>query len=436
MYREDIMENTQKQNESTGADQNLVILGAERNTTQRFIAFGAILVVYFFYCYNFMLGTFVRPTLTAAMENGGFGFTLKQAESIFAIMSFATVPGTILFGLLATRIGKKRGLMAIALCIAATTALPLIDPSNYTFWRAARFMAGLSLGGVFGTAVPLVTEMFPQRYRGKLAAIMTSTFSVAMIFAGQLYGFLGDANWRLLVYTAAIPPAIGALLVFFTVPDDYSLMQERRQKAKEEGKGISYLSMYTGKYLWIGIAVILLSGCNFVAYSSYANNATKFLRDGLGMTAAMAGAIYSLQGIGQLIGYNVWGFIADRFGRKIPALGMLLCAGLVYIFLQLGPQDVSTFKIVSALLGFCIGFSGAWGAYYTELFPRRFSAIAAGISFNGGRILSTFALPYIAGLSTGVETMPNIFRASMLVFVAGSVIWLLLPETLNRPRED
>lgn len=421
---------------NSAANPNLIILGADRSTTQRMIAFAAILVVYFFYCYNFMLGTFVRPTLTAAIENGGYGFTLKQAESIFAIMSFGTVPGTILFGLLASRIGKKRGLIVIALCIAGTTLLPLIDPSNYDYWRAARFLAGFSLGGVFGTAVPLVTEMFPQRYRGKLAAILTSTFSIAMIFAGQLYGMLGDANWKVLVYTAAIPPLIGAFLVMLTVPDDYALMQQRRAEASKEGKGIGYLSMYRGKYLFIGLGVILLSGLNFVGYSSYSNNATKYLRDGLGLSAAVAGSIYSLQGIGQLIGYNVWGFIADRFGRKVPAIGMLLCSALVFAFLQLAPTDISTFKVVSATLGFCIGFSGAWGAYYTELFPRRFSAIAAGISFNGGRLLSTVALPMIAGLATSPETMPNIFRASMAIFAAGAVLWACLPETLNRPRED
>lgn len=417
-------------------DSGLIILGPDRSNVQRFIAFGSILVVYFFYCYNFMLSTFVRPTLTAATAAGGYGFTLKQASSIFAVMSFGTIPGTIVFGLLSSRIGKKRTLMTIAVCIGLTTLIPLLAPDNYTLWRIARFMGGFSLGGVFGTAVPLVTEMFPQRYRGKLAAILTSTFSVAMIFAGSLYGALGDANWRVLVYTAAIPPLVGALLVFFTVPDDFNLTQDRRQEAAQRGEKINYFSMYRGKYLLIGIGVILLSGFNFMAYSAYSNNATKFLRDGLGMTAATAGAIYSLQGIGQLIGYNVWGFIADRFGRKVPAVGMLLCAVLVFVFLQLGPQDVSTFRIVSALLGFCIGFSGAWGAYYTELFPRRFSGLAAGISFNGGRLISTFGLPVIAGMATTPDTMPIIFKTAMAIFAAGSVIWLFLPETLNRPRED
>lgn len=414
-----------------------IILGADRSLAQRFVAFASILVIYFFYCYNFMIGTFVRPTMIKPIAEGGFGFALSQASAIFAIMSFATIPGTLVFGMLTTKIGKKRTLMTIAFCIAGMTFLPMLSPTNFTLWRVARFMTGFSLGGVFGTAVPLVTEMFEPKYRGKLAAILTSTFSVAMIFAGKLYGVLGDENWRLLVLTAVIPPVVGAVLTFFFVPDDKALTLERQRiSEKEKGEKISYLSMYKGKYLFIGIGVILLSGMNFTAYSAFSNNAVTYLTAGLGMTAATAGSIYSLRGIGQLIGYNMWGFIADKFGRKVPAIGMALCAVFIFIYLKLGPQDIATFKIVIFALGLSIGFSGAWGAYYTELFPKRFSGLAPGISFNGGRIISSFALPIIAGLGSVETGMMPIFNTAMAIFVLGTVIWAFLPETLGVERED
>ncbi|SCZ78578.1 MFS transporter [Acidaminobacter hydrogenoformans] len=418
------------------SEEDNIILGKERTNLQRNIAFLSILVIYFFYCYNFMVGTFVKPTMIYTIAEGGFGFTLKQTESIFAIMSFATIPGTLLFGWMSSKLGKKYTLMIVALTITATTYLPMLSPMNYTLWRIARFTTGFALGGVFGTAVPLVAEMYKQKYRGKLAAIMTSTFSVAMIFGGKLYGLLGDANWDILMYTAIIPPAIGAILVYFFVPNDYEYTRQLISSAKEKGEKINYLSMYKGKYLWIGIGVILLSGANFTAYSSFSNNSTTYLKTVLGMSAAAAGSIYSMQGWGQLIGYNVWGTIADRFGRKVPAIGMGLSAVAVFIYMQLSSSDVSMFKVISLLLGFCVGFSGAWGAYYTELFPKRFSALAPGISFNGGRLISTYALPMIAGVAATSAGMPGIFRISMIVFVIGAVVWFLLPETLNKARED
>lgn len=417
---------------NTMNDGNEVILGKDRTNPQRIVAFFSVAVIYFFYCYNFMIGAFVRPTMIKAIADGGFGFELPQASAIFAIMSFSTIPGTLIFGVLASKIGKKWTLMSIAIMIAVTTYLPLLNPTSFTLWRIARFTTGLALGGVFGTAVPLVAEMFPQKYRGKLAAICTSLFSVAMIFGGQLYGALGDANWRMLVYTAVIPPIIGAVLVYFFVPNDIELTKKRNEEAKDQGEKINYLNMYKGKYLFIGIGVILLSGANFTAYSAFSNNATTYLKTVIGVSAATAGSIYSLQGIGQLIGYNVWGFIADKFGRKKPAIGMALCAVFIFIYMQLGPDSISTFKLVTFLLGLNIGFSGAWGAYYTELFPKRFSSLAPGISFNGGRIISSFALPIVAGVAATSAGMVGIFRIVMIIFICGAVLWAFLPETLNK----
>lgn len=148
-----------------------------------------------------MVGTFIKPTMIGEAVNGGFGFTLKQSEEIFAVMSFGTIPGTFLFGMLSTRIGKKKTLIGIALLIALTTYIPLFSPTNVMLWKAARFCTGVVLGGVFGCAMPLIADMFPAKYRGKLAATLTALFSLAMIFGGKVYGALGDANWKILMYT-------------------------------------------------------------------------------------------------------------------------------------------------------------------------------------------------------------------------------------------
>ncbi len=411
--------------------QEQAVLGAGMSNVRRALAFLSIVVIYFFYCYNFMVGTFVTPTMIAPLAEGGFGFTLENTAEIFAVMSFGTIPGTIIFGMLSAKIGKKRTLMIVASLIALTTFVPMLAPTNVTVWQVARLLTGVTLGGVFGSAMPLIADMFPSKYRGKLAATLTALFSLAMIFGGQMYALLGDANWSILMYTAIIPPIVGAVMTFFFVPDDYEMTVNMVSESGKKEK-ISYLSMYKGKYILIGLGVILLSGANFTAYSSFSNYATTYLTTGLGMTAVVAGSIYSLQGIGQLVGYLTWGAIADKFGRKIPAIGMLLSAGLIFLYMQQGADSVLSLQIISVGLGFCFGYSGPWGAYYTELFPSKFRSISAGISFNGGRIISTFALPAAAGLVTETSGMTPIFTVAMVVFAAGTVVWLLLPETLDR----
>jgi len=413
--------------------ENEIILGKDYSNAKRILAFLSIVVIYFFYCYNFMVGTFVKPMMVETLANGGFGFTMKQTSQIFAVMSLGTIPGTIVFGILSSKIGKKYTLISVGLLIGITTFIPMLSYSNYTLWKIARFVTGFTLGGVFGTAMPLTAELFPRKLRGKMAAILTSLFSLAMIFGGVVYGALGDSNWRTLMYTAIIPPIIGAILVYFFVPNDYENMKKLNEQAKENKEKISYLSMYKGKYALIGLGVILLSGANFTAYSAFSNNATMYLRDTIGYTAALAGSIYSVQGIGQLIGYNFWGLISDKFGRKIPLIGMALSAVVMFAYMKIGGANQTFYMVASLLLGICFGFSGAWGAYYTELFPEKFSSMSAGISFNGGRIVSTFALPIIVGFAdttvNGVRNFPATFYAAMGVLVIGAIIWAFLPET-------
>ena len=423
------------QEKNSEAVKNDAIPGKDMTNTRRILAYLSIIVIYFFYNYNFTLGTFIKPTMITDVAAGGFGFTLKQSEEIFAVMSFGTIPGTFLFGWISTRIGKKNTLISIALLIALTTFLPLLVPTSMLLWKAARFCAGFVLGGVFGCAMPLVADMFPSKYRGKLAASLTAMYSLAMMLGGWVYAMLGDANWKILMMTAYIPPIVGAVLAFVFVPNDYQYMKSLRETGKASGEKINYLNMYKGKYLWIGLGTILLSGANFTAYSAFGNNATTYLVTGLGVASATAGAIYSVQGFGTLIGYFFWGTVADKKGRKVPMIGMLASAVFVFLYTRLNADSTTGFYVVSFLIGLATGYSGAWGAYYTELFPSKFSALSSGLSFNGGRIISTFAIPAIAGLATGSGSgMLVIFYISMAVFVVGSLVWLALPETLNKTR--
>lgn len=407
-----------------------IVLGKELSNSQRIIAFLSILLVYFFYCYNWMVEIFVRPTFLNEI-----GFTLEQASKIYSMLPYGTVPGTLIFGTMATKIGKKRTLLVIALMFSTMTFIPLLNPYSYNLWKAGRFITGFALGGVFGTAIPLVADLFPQKYRGKLAAICTSTFSLAMIFAGFLYGILGDANWKILMLTAVIPPIIGAILIFFFVPDDYEYMKEIRKQAQEENTKVNYLEMYKGKYKFIGLGAILLSGTNFISYALYTNNATTYLTTSLGLTAAAAGSIYSVQGIGQLIGYNFWGHISDKFGRRVPLIGMVLTSVMIFFFIQNAPTNILLFYIISFLIGFSFGFSGPWGAYYTELFPEKFRALSPGISFNGGKIIMATMLPMVTVIAASINGPKGIFLTSMGVVFAGAAVWFFLPETLIKKNE-
>ncbi|MFV0344626.1 MAG: MFS transporter [Bacteroidales bacterium] len=403
-----------------------IILGKNLSDGRRWLAFLSIIIIYFFYCYNFMLPTFTKVVMTET-----WGFTKENTSWIFGVMSLGTIPGTFIFGWFATNFGKKRTLIVIALLIAATTALPFINPTSVVFWRFSRFLTGVTLGGVFGTAVPLVAELFPQKYRGKLAAACTATFSLAMIFGGFLYDALGAQNWGLLTLTAIIPPVIGAVMTFFFVPDDADYMKTVRAQSTEK---VNYFGLFKGKYAVYIILAIVLSGMNFVAYSSFTNNFVAFLQTEKGITTA--GKIFAMQGFGQLAGYFFWGAVADKFGRKVPRIGFALAGGIILYSVLSGISSESILYVIAISLGVMYGFSGAWGAYYSEMFPSKYRAMSAGLCFNGGRIISSFALPYIGGLADASGTYTPYFTAAVIASGIGVIFWSLLPETLGKSADE
>ena len=151
---------------------------------------------------SFVYDGVTGPTPLSYVKSGA----LDQVNTMD--MLIGTIPGTIVFGILNAKIGK-----VYIDCGGVTDCADHIPAHDDT--RQLSGMAGVQAdyrrypGGVFGCAMPLVTELFPQKYRGKLAAVLTSLFSLAMIFGGQLYSFMGDSNWQVLMYTAIIPPAVG-----------------------------------------------------------------------------------------------------------------------------------------------------------------------------------------------------------------------------------
>ena len=407
-----------------------VVLGRELSNTKRGIAFFSIAIIYFFYCYNFMISTFTKVAMTE-----DFGFSLLETETIYSFMTVGTIIGTFLFGTMAARVGKKRTLITLAFSIAITSAIPFLKPESVLVWTVARTITGTALGGMFGTAMPLVADMFPSKYRGKLAAFMTSLYSLSMIFGGWVYGLVGDSNWQALMLTAIIPPAIGGILVYFNVPDDYEMSKEAYEQSVRDGEKISYLSMFKGKYLWIGIGVICLSATNKIGYPAFSNNSTAYLQNTVHLDAVTAGSIFAAQGFGQTIGYWTWGAIADKYGRKKARFGMILVSLSIILFMQLDQTQVGMFYLTSIFLGFSIGFSGCWGAYYSEIFPAKYRSISAGISFNGGYIIASFAVPLVASV-TSVNDVRPLFIMGAVLYTVGAIIWSFLPETLNKQQEN
>ena len=407
---------------------NMPVIGIDYSFRRRLLAFIPILAIYFFYDLNWMIDGNIRTSLINNM-----GFTLTQVSTIFGALELGTIPGTIIFGIIAMKTSKKRTLMLLGVCLAVFTWLPLINPSNLYVWIASRFACGLILGGFFGTSVALVVDLFPSKQRAIFASILYSSFAIGIQVSGLLYSYLGDSGWKILITICSIGPLFAVVLVYFLVPDDFDHMRKLKDAVSQQKKHSlcnSYYAMYKENML-IGFSVLLLSTCNLLAYAVFNNNALHYMNHSLNLSSSVAGSVFVTSGVGLFIGYYFWGTLAGLVGRKVGLVGFIIAGLSMLFYLQLDlTSPIYAFYICSFFVGFGFGCTSYWGVYYTELFPEKFRPIAAGISFNGGRLLTSAGIPLITSSSAG--NVNYVLTWAICAIFLGAIIWLTLPETLKK----
>jgi MFS family permease len=97
------------------------------------------------------------------------------------------------------------------------------------------------------------------------------------------------------------------------------------------------------------------------------------------------------------------------------------------------PTEYWHLLVLLPIFGFCtLGLHAGFAVYFPELFPTRLRATAAGICFNGGRLLSAVVLVFAGWLKSQVD-LPVAVSLLGLLFVAGIVIVFYLPETKGQP---
>lgn len=156
---------------------------------QRVAAYLAILVGYFFYCYNFVIIDYVRPYIVEAYD----GISLSDTAQFYTWQSVGALIGALSCAWFAGRFGKKYTLITITALNGGATIVNMMF-TDYATWAAMRFIIGLSLGGYFTVAVSLMIGLFTPTVRGKLTAFASSMFSVALMVMGAYAAFISSID--------------------------------------------------------------------------------------------------------------------------------------------------------------------------------------------------------------------------------------------------
>ncbi|WP_329045731.1 MFS transporter [Amycolatopsis sp. NBC_01488] len=151
-----------------------------------------------------------------------------------------------------------------------------------------------------------------------------------------------------------------------------------------------------------------------------------FLHTDRGIPAATVALFMTVLNLGMFVGYNVFGLIADRIGRKYALLLSLAGVGLT-LPLYVVAADRTALLWLGPLFAFFAAFSGIFGAYLGELFPTRVRATGAGFCFNVGRGVSALAPLALGALATGAGLGTGLLVCAGIILCA-AVVMTFLPN--------
>ncbi|PSN50541.1 hypothetical protein C0J52_03506 [Blattella germanica] len=141
-------------------------------------------------------------------DDSPFRITNEEATWVGSLLALGSVFGGPPFGWLVNRIGRKLTILALAVPITIGWVL-ILSTNSVTWLYVARFVSGLSLGGVSFVIPIYVAEVAEPSVRGPLSALTQVGFNV-----GTLYSYTVGAmgNYTLLNFACLIVPIVFVLL--------------------------------------------------------------------------------------------------------------------------------------------------------------------------------------------------------------------------------
>lgn len=361
-----------------------------------------------------------------------FHLGLAQLGLLGTITLAGAAIGGICIGILADYLGRVRVMMYTMITYAVfTAACGFVQ--NFEQLLVLRFLVGIGLGGEWGVGAALVSEYWPSEYRARATCLVHSGWpvgyglaAVAFMFAVPLWG------WRSLFWLGIIP-AFVAIWVRLSVPEPeaFQELQKRRAAAdskKEEAPKFPLATLFSGRFLRISLLGMIFSSFALMAYWGTATWLPSFLLKTRGLDIVKTGGYLIVLNVGAWFGYQFFGWLADKKGRRVSFLtGMFVSVIVTIIYVNMdSPRGLLMFGPVFGFVTY--GYFGVFGAFVSELYPAEARATGTSLIFNFGRGVSMLS-PYIIGaIASGFGFVIGL-GVTAAFYLVGAVAIYLLPET-------
>ncbi|MFZ0640121.1 MAG: MFS transporter [Candidatus Acidiferrales bacterium] len=373
--------------------------------------------------YSMVLATLMRD-LGMSKSTGGL---------LGSLTLLASAVGGVIFGFVADRIGRTRSLSTSILVYSVATAA---CGFSHTVVELAifRVILGLGMGGEWTAGAALIAETWPAEHRGKALGIMQSTWAIGgMLAAGVAWAILPRWGWRG-VFFVGVLPALAALWIQRRVPEPE--IWKQRELAGGRAPSVPLQMLWRKDIRWNGFLATAMNTFSMLGYWGLftwipAYFSLPVSQGGRGLSIATTYTWLLVMGVGQWLGYVLFGFAADAFGRRRTYFTYLFVAALLTPIYGLTRSPLWLLALGPPVAFFGTGFFSGFSAIASELFPTEIRATAMGLSYNVGRGISA-AAPFAVGVMASRFGLGHAFFMLGGAFFVAALLTLALPETKGK----
>ena len=357
-----------------------------------------------------------------------FGVDNATAGSLTSITLAGAFLGGLVFGTLADKLGRIRVLTYSVIFFGVFTLCSAFAP-NFELMALFRFLAGLGIGAEFGLGMAIASEVSSPANRAKATSAVGLGFQVGVLVASLASApIIAAFGWRGL-FAVGVVPAIIAIIIRAFVPEP-PIFEEHKASGKKHGNLTSLFNSPTRiKY---SVIIIILCTVQNAGYFGIMTWLPKYLNGELGLSLTSTGMWTAVTVIGMMIGISVFGWLADKAGRR-PAFWTFQIGAAVMIIIYSQLTNPTALLFGGFFMGmFANGMIGGYGTLIAELFPTEVRATAVGLAIGisrVGTIVATYGTPiFMAVFGIG----PTMLVAAGLVILGLVLSIFMAPETAGK----
>jgi putative MFS transporter len=407
---------------------------------------GAVADMLNFYDY-FMIGYVLAFIL------GSWRLSYGQSAFVLLASSLGALPGALVWGRWADRIGRQKILFATIVNFAlASGAMALTPRQGWLFLTICQFILGFGFAGLHTVVIPLVQEFMPTRKRGWAGGMVVSGNSLASLLNAAGGAALAPLiGWRGLAALGVVP-ILAVILVRAWLPESPRWLA-RRGRSEEARRALAWALgrdpreiapppplADAGRAAWHQLfryPKSLLSSTLLQFFYQAGHQAllmwsTALLMMVLQIGPVDASAMMMVVVAAGLAGALVWSHLSEAIGRQkagaVASFGAALALlGAAYFHDRfIGPMPVFWLLLIVQRL-FGVGGQAVVQPYSAEVWPMSLRASGMGLAFavsNLGRMMGILGLALVIGSSDFVT--PHATRAAIGPALLLSVGWFAL----------